>query len=78
MVTFKSRCGIAVGGKLPDLPATCDFVLALQTAKFWAEAGSLDPARKEVLVDFIQYGLRGHAAWGICKDVQDGFLNGRR
>jgi hypothetical protein len=44
----------------------------------WAEAGSFDPTRKEARVDLIQYGLRGHAAGGVCKDMQDGFLDGGR
>src|SRR3954464_1545011 len=77
LATFNARCEIALGSKFPDLAATRDFVLAPPTAQLWAEAGPFDPTRKEAGVDLIQDGLRGHAAWGLCKDVQDGLLDGR-
>ena len=61
----KARGEIAFGGKFPKLAPTPDFVFALQTAQFWAEASPFNPTSKEACVDLIQYGLRGHAAQGV-------------
>src|SRR5689334_21375909 len=74
--TFKARCETALGGEFPDLVPTRDFVLTLETAQFGAEAGALDPTRKEADVDLVQYGFRGHPTWGLCQDLQNGFLDG--
>jgi hypothetical protein len=73
---FKARSKTALCSKLPELAPTHDFVLAPQAAQLWAEAGPFDATRKEARVDLIQYGLRGHAAGGLCKDVQHSFLDG--
>ena len=78
LATFKAQRETAFGGQFPDLAPTRDFVLALETAQFWAEAGALDPARKEAGIDLIQDGFRGHPAWGLGKDAQNGFLDGGR
>ena len=62
--------------RLGYVPLTTEAML--QAAQFWAKASPFDPTRKEARVDLIQYGLRGHAARGVCKDVEDGFLDGAR
>jgi len=78
LATFKAQRETVFGGQFPNLAPARDLVLALETAQFWAEAGALDPARKEAGIDLIQDGFRGHPAWGLGKDPQNGFLDGGR
>src|SRR3954452_3515111 len=78
LATFKAQCETALSGQFPDLAPTRDFLLALEMAQFWAEAGALDPTRKEAGIDLIQDGFRGHPARGLGKDAQNGLLYGGR